>query len=134
MSGFMIDVSTCSPEIRVAILFVPFSMAIVGLAITAHIAATSHFEVLRAALQNSEGFQEDVRANGALTVRFRVLIVSGASVLLLWPEWAIRKGLLDPVDNQNFPGYLRRRIKISFWLEVPSFILLVVIGYGFKFK
>lgn len=132
MSEFMIDISAWSIDIRIAILLVPFVMAVVGLSITTHIAATRQFEVLRTALQNSKGFQDNVRAKGTLTLKFRALIVAGAAVFLLWPDWAIRKGLLDPDDNINFPDYLRRRIRISFWLETPTFIWLMLVSYFVK--
>lgn len=132
MNNYMIDISAWPANARLAIVLIPFALSVVGLAMTTHIAATRHFEVLRAALQNSKGFQDNVRAKGTLTVKFRALIVAGAAVFLLWPDWAIRKGLLDPEDNKNFPDYLRRRIRISFWLETPTFVWLMLVSYFVK--
>lgn len=54
---------------------------------------------------------------GASTLKSRLLVVSAMSVAALWPKLALRQGWLDPEDNQSFPVYLRRRMKLAFSLE-----------------
>ena len=120
--------------VKLAVLLGPMVLCVGGLSVLAHIAGTRHFDVMCASLRNSKGFLEDVRASSALSLKLRSLAVAGSSMMLIWPEWGMRRGLLDPEDNKQFPSYLRRRVKVAFWLLALgltwSAIVYGILGWG----
>lgn len=92
----MIDLSDWSASCRLVVLLPPLVVALGGLGVNAHIAASRHFEVMCAALWRSRCLHEELRLGGAFTLKLRLLTVYAMTGVLLCPDLSIRRGNLDP--------------------------------------
>ncbi|MCO7518084.1 hypothetical protein NJF44_25465 [Pseudomonas guariconensis] len=130
----MIDLSEWPSALKIASLFTPFLIMLVGLAIELHIAASRHFEVMCAALQRSRGLHDELKNGGALTLKLRLMTVSAMTAGMMWPNLSIRQGWLDPEDSRLFPAYLKRRMKTGMYCMYIGMGWIAFVVFLVEFK
>lgn len=109
----MIDLSDWPAGVKIAVLITPFLTGLTGIGISAHIASSRHFDLMCEALQRSKCLHDELRRGGGVTLKLRLMTVGAIAGVLIWPELSIRRGDLDSEDYQNFPSYLKRRIRAA---------------------
>lgn len=82
-----------------------------------------------AALPNSVWPREQIIKMGMIVLTSRLNLVIGVGSFLLFPQFNVRRGVLDADDVRNFPPYLQRWLVVSVWLVLIAFTWLMV-GYG----
>lgn len=128
----MIDTSGWPNILKLVLLGTPFLLILTGILITLQIAGSRHFQVMCCAFRRSSGLEEEIRIWGTHSLRSRALIISAMSSAFTWPSIGIRRGWLDPRDVEEFPSYLRFRIKLAInCLTVGALFLLFM--YAFRF-
>ncbi len=79
----------------------PFVIGLSGVAIGVYIACSRHFDTMLSALSNSTwARQQDILGTTSLASRF--YLVGTLSGALLFPQYLVRKGMLDAGDVSNF--------------------------------
>ncbi|MFK3775692.1 hypothetical protein [Pseudomonas sp. NPDC089406] len=130
----MIDLSWWPAWARLGLLLAPFLIGLTGLAIVLHIAGSRHFEVMCESLKRSPGLHEELKNGGAFTLKFRLQTVSAMTAGMIWPALGIRQGWLNAQDSENFPPYLRRRMKLGMYCVLAAFgcMAFFALLVGFK--
>lgn len=118
----MIDLSGLPVGLRIVLLIVPFVLLIIGIAINAYIAGSRHFNVMCHAFGRSSGLDDEIAVWGTRNLKSRMLIVSIMSLGVIWPSFGHRCGWLSIKDSDEFPIYLKWRMKLS------SYCLLAGLG------
>lgn len=125
----MIDINTWPRSIAIAFGLTPFMMGLLGLALSYYIACSRHFHIMIAALPNSAWPREQIIKTGMIVLTSRLNLVIGVGSFLLFPQFNVRRGVLDADDVRNFPPYLQRWLVVSVWLVLVAFTWLMA-GYG----
>lgn len=118
----MIDLSEWPVGLRLVLLIVPFVLLIIGVAINVYISGTRHFNVMCHAFGRSSGLDDEIAVWGTRKLKSRMLIVSTMSLAVIWPSFGHRCGWLSIEDSNEFPNYLKWRMKLS------SYCLLAGLG------
>ncbi|MGH8382482.1 hypothetical protein [Pseudomonas sp.] len=91
------------PGIQFAFLLCPFVIGLSGVAINYYVACSRHFQIMFAALPNSAWPQEQLYKGGVILLISRLNMIAGISGFMLFPQYSVRKGLVDADDVHNFP-------------------------------
>ncbi|MBT1121250.1 hypothetical protein ACYCFL_17560 [Stutzerimonas nitrititolerans] len=113
--NFHVWFETWPLDLQIACLLSPFVISFFGMAIGVYIACSRHFEVMLAAFSSSAWAQQS-RILGTTSLASRCYLVSSLSGALIFPQYLVRKGVLNADDVRNFPPALRRLMVISAWL------------------
>ncbi|WP_217475326.1 hypothetical protein [Stutzerimonas stutzeri] len=109
------DIDTWHPGLAFAFLLAPFVIGLSGVAIGVYIACSRHFDTMLSSFSNSAwAKQQDILGTTSPASRF--YLVGTLSGALLFPQYLVRKGVLDAGDVKNFPPSLRRLMTVSTWL------------------
>lgn len=113
--NFSVWFDTWPLDLQIAFLLAPFIIGLSGVAIGVYIACTRHFDTMLSAFPKSTwAKQQHILGTTSLASRF--YLVGSLSGALLFPQYLIRKGVLDAEDVSNFPPSLRRLMSLSIWL------------------
>lgn len=113
-------------------LLAPFVLIVIALGIDVHIVISDQFNIMLRALTNSSAISSFSLVWNRRSLKSKVMLISSVSALFMWPEYFMRKGLLDVQDNRSFPVGLRRKIMISAWLNTIGCVWLVLAGGAVK--
>ncbi|MCE7763143.1 hypothetical protein GQL56_10885 [Pseudomonas putida] len=130
----MIDITGWQPLAKVALLLSPFAIAIPGVVLSAVSTLTKDYNVACSAITSSPYFESIKRYWGSGSFKWRWMTLCTASGLVAFPWLALRMGQLDAGELNAFPKKLKRRLKISAWLNMTGCIWMVLVWALFKFK
>lgn len=85
-----------------------------------------YWETIKEALKNSRYIYSWGQTLGKWDFLWSIFEVSKLSGMMLWPKASILTGELDPVDFENFPPHLKRRLIINFKLMIVSFMWMLI--------
>jgi hypothetical protein len=94
------------------ILAWPFLLAIVSLTYSVYL-SRCHLDAIKDALKNSRYIYlwgPSLGRGGLIWSHYEMSKISG---MVAWPKTYIRMGDLNPVDVENFPPHLKRRLLIN---------------------
>lgn len=111
----MIDFYSLNPYVRITLLLAPFVIGLSGVAVVVYIACSRHFDTMLSAFPKSTWTKQQY-VLGTTSLASRFYLVGSLSGALLFPQYLIRKGVLDTEDVSNFPPSLRRLMSLSIWL------------------
>ncbi|SNB75569.1 MULTISPECIES: hypothetical protein [unclassified Pseudomonas] len=117
-------------KLKLFLLTSPFIIGFISLTMDLRIACSKEYDVMIAALQRSACLEFITTLWGEQSIRARLLVISMVGGLIAFPTYHIRKGALDPLDYQNFPASLKKKINTASWLNTIAFTWLTV-GYFF---
>jgi hypothetical protein len=109
-------------------MLAPFVIALSGVLVGVFIACSRHFDTMLSAFSKSTwARQQDIL--GTTSLASRCYLVSTLSGTLLFPQYLVRKGVIDADDVSNFPPSLRRLMLVSAWLVIVGMAwLFLMVG------
>lgn len=110
------------------LMITPYIIGVLGVAIDVYIARSHYFNDILHALRRSEALRKCVSMWGSSDTFSRALIVSAMSGGLLFPTYAIKRGLLNEDDVNEFPKTLKRWMSIATWLAASGFMLSLFVA------
>ncbi len=93
-----------------------------------------HMDAIKEALKNSRYIYLWGPSLGKRGLIWSLLEIAKIAGMILMPRASLRIGELDPVDLENFPPYLKRRLKIVTVMMVGSVIWMVIVAVLLKFR
>ncbi|MGB5955836.1 hypothetical protein [Pseudomonas sp.] len=130
----MIDITGWPVFAKLIFVLSPFVIGLPGIAMSAYTTITKDYGVACSAITSNPYFENVKRAWGGGPFKWRWILICTVSGLVAFPWLALRTGKLDAGELRVFPSYLKRRLVISAWLSLISFIWMVVAWAFFKFK
>lgn len=93
-----------------------------------------HLDAITDALKNSRYIYIWGTSLGKRGLFWSIFEMGKLSGMILWPKASITIGELDPVDFENFPPRLKRRLIINLKLMIFSFIWMLIAAALVKFR
>ncbi len=111
----------------------PFLLAATGSAYSLYL-SHRHLDAIKKALKNSRYIYIWGTSLGKRGCIWSLLEIAKIAGMITMPKAYIRLGDLDPVDLENFPRYLKRRLKIVTVVMLGGAIWLVAISVLLEFE
>lgn len=92
-----------------------------------------HLAAIKEALKNSRYIYIWGPSLGKRGVIWSLLEMGKISGMLVWPKAYLIMGELDPVDLENFPRYLKRRITLNLKVMIVAFVWMLIGGLLLEF-
>ncbi|QHF43661.1 hypothetical protein PspS35_07520 [Pseudomonas sp. S35] len=105
----MTSIDTWSPWAAILFLGAPGLLSAVGLAYSLYL-SHRHIEEIKEALKNSRYIYLWGPSLGKRGLIWSLLEIAKIAGMMTWPKAYIRIGDLNPVDFENFPTHLKRRL------------------------
>ncbi|MFJ4131633.1 hypothetical protein [Pseudomonas cyclaminis] len=110
-----------------------------GLLATAGIAYSLYLsryrlDAIKEALKNSRYMYIWGTSLGKRGLIWSLLEISKIAGMVAWPRASIQIGELDPVDLENFPPPLKRRLIINLTVMIIGFIWMMVVAILLEFR
>ncbi|MFN3358824.1 MAG: hypothetical protein ACK418_22860 [Pseudomonas sp.] len=129
----MTDIDSWNPWAAIIFMGCPFLIAVVTLAYSLHL-SRRHLDAIKEALKNSRYIYLWGPSLGKRGLIWSLLEISKITGMVAWPRASIQIGELDPVDLENFPPHLKRRLIINLTVKVIAFIWMIVIAILLEFR
>ncbi len=94
----------------------------IGMSMELYVASSKHYRVMLRSFKNSAGLTFYLRLWGGRTLRARFWVVSAMAGLMVYHQYAVKRGILNAADVKAFP------IKLRLMMQVSSWLLLVGVG------
>ncbi|WP_248803999.1 hypothetical protein [Pseudomonas sp. MWU13-2100] len=111
----------------------PFLLGIVGIAYNQYL-SRRHLDAIKKALKNSRYIYLWGPSLGKRGLIWSLLEIAKISGMIMMPRASLRIGELDPVDLENFPPHLKRRLKTVTVMMYGGGIWLVITYVLAKFE
>ncbi|AMS20797.1 hypothetical protein AYK59_11830 [Pseudomonas synxantha] len=111
----------------------PILIAIVAVTYSLYL-SHHHLGAMKEALRNSRYIYLWGSSLGKRGLIWSLLEISKIAGMILMPRASLRMGELDPIDLENFPPYLKRRLKVVTGLIVVGVIWLAAISVLIEFE
>ena len=119
--------------LEIWLLASPFLLGLTGLALSLYL-THRHMDAIKEALKNSRYIYLWGDSLGNRGLIWSLLEMSQIAGMILMPKVHIRHGNLDPVDFENFPPYLKRRLTIVTTMIFTALIWMAVVAIALKFR
>lgn len=119
--------------LEIWLLASPFLFGLTGLALSLYL-THCHMDAIKEALKNSRYIYLWGDSLGNRGLIWSLLEMSQIAGMILMPKVHIRHGNLDPVDFENFPPYLKRRLTIVTTMIFTALIWMAVVAIALKFR
>ncbi|WP_438282973.1 hypothetical protein [Pseudomonas alabamensis] len=94
----------------------------IGMSMELYVASSKHYRVMLRSFKNSASLTFYLRLWGGRTLRARFWVVSAMAGLMVYHQYAVKRGILNAADVKAFP------IKLRLMMQVSSWLLLVGVG------
>ena len=128
----MSSIDTWSPWVAISFLGGPMLLAVLTLAYSLYL-THRHLSAIKEALKNSRYIYIWGPSLGKRGVIWSLLEMGKISGMLVWPKAYLIMGELDPVDLENFPRYLKRRITLNLKVMIVAFVWMLIGGLLLEF-
>ncbi|KRP72923.1 hypothetical protein TX23_09140 [Pseudomonas paralactis] len=129
----MTNIDTWNPWIVIIVIGAPTLIGVAGLAFSLYL-THRHLDAIKEALKNSRYIYLWGDSLGKRGLIWSLLEMSKIAGMVLLPKSYIRLGDLDPVDFENFPPYLKRRLTIVTTMIFTALIWMAVVAIALKFR
>lgn len=129
----MTNIDTWNPWIVIIVIGAPTLIGVAGLTFSLYL-THRHLDAIKEALKNSRYIYLWGDSLGKRGLIWSLLEISKIAGMVLLPKSYIRLGDLDPVDFENFPPYLKRRLTIVTTMIFTALIWMAVVAIALKFR
>ncbi|OWP73079.1 hypothetical protein CEC48_03445 [Pseudomonas sp. K2I15] len=129
----MTSIDNWSPWVAIFATGGPGLLAIVSLAHSLYL-SHRHLDAIKEALRNSRYIYLWGPSLGRRGLIWSVYEISKISGMVVWPKAYIRMGDLNPVDLENFPPYLKRRLFINLTMMSISSVGILAAGLLVQYR
>lgn len=129
MRGSMIDINSWPLKVQLAFTVTPLIFMMMGVAISAYVAWSHEFEIVKSSIRSSPYLEQMKNFLGATSYRARWIVVCLAGGLLSFPRYHARRRLVSLEELKAFPKALKRKLVLSTWLVIVGFSWMMV-GYA----
>jgi len=129
----MTSIDHWNPWVAIFAIGGPFLLAIVSLTYSVYL-SRCHLEAIKDALKNSRYIYlwgPSLGRRGLIWSHYEMSKISG---MVAWPKTYIRMGDLNPVDVENFPPHLKRRLLINLTMMGISSAGILAAGLLVQFR
>jgi len=123
----MTSIDNWNPWVAIFVTGGPILLAAVSIAHSLYL-SHRHLGAIKEALKNSRYIYLWGQSLGERGLIWSVYEISKISGMVVWPKSYIRMGELNPVDVENFPPGLKRRLVIN--LTMMSISSAGIVGAG----
>jgi len=129
----MTSIDHWNPWVAIFVIGGPFLLAIVSLTYSVYL-SRCHLDAIKDALKNSRYIYlwgPSLGRGGLIWSHYEMSKISG---MVAWPKTYIRMGDLNPVDVENFPPHLKRRLLINLTMMGISSAGILAAGLLVQFR
>ena len=129
----MTSIDHWNPWVAIFVIGGPFLLAIVSLTYSVYL-SRCHLDAIKDALKNSRYIYlwgPSLGRGGLIWSHYEISKISG---MVAWPKVYIRIGDLNPVDVENFPPHLKRRLLINLTMMGISSAGILAAGLLVQFR
>ena len=126
------DINTWPIAVKLLFVILPFVISMSGLAISAYIALTRHYQVVCSSVK-SNSYIECLKVTwGGSYFKWRLMLVCAIGGLVTFPWFVLRRGQVDAEELKRFPPKLKRWLAVSTWLAIIGFAWMMFAGLLIK--
>ncbi|KRP60935.1 hypothetical protein [Pseudomonas trivialis] len=129
----MTSIDNWHPWVAIIFMGCPILLAYLTLAYSLYL-SRCHLDAIKDALKNSRYIYLWGPSLGKRGLIWSLLEISKITGMVAWPKASIQVGELDPVDLENFPPHLKRRLIINLTVMTIGFIWMIVIAVLLEFR